>query len=277
MSEHLLPWEMEFGGMHWWQMPGQDTDLQKINFALWRRGLVKMEEMVVDGKAVDGAGLRLSSVAVSVNVVRGVTRRSRPAVARQVVRVQRCGWGQGRTALQIDRDRRERQARAVLADAEMVMLRGRYHELSRRMARINKPREVLRDQALARGMARQRVMDGLELRRVWTAGEKAIVAEVLTALEAEMNEIEALRASVAALWGQWVVPGSRGAKKQLAKVAGVSEAVLQKYEQRPTVPGKESLQKMLVGLEKCLATGEHLRRAARVAGRAQQQAGEVAA
>jgi hypothetical protein len=35
-------WQQRFGGLRWTDMPGGDTVLKKIHFALWRRGLVKV-------------------------------------------------------------------------------------------------------------------------------------------------------------------------------------------------------------------------------------------
>ena len=43
MIAPLLPYEKPWNGHHWWHMPGDDADHQKLNFALWRRGLKEYE------------------------------------------------------------------------------------------------------------------------------------------------------------------------------------------------------------------------------------------
>lgn len=47
-------WQQRFRGLRWTDMPGGDTVLQKIHFALWRRGLVKM---ITDDAAPTGRRL----------------------------------------------------------------------------------------------------------------------------------------------------------------------------------------------------------------------------
>lgn len=47
-------WQQRFRGLRWTDMPGGDTVLQKIHFALWRRGLVKM---ITDDSAPTGRRL----------------------------------------------------------------------------------------------------------------------------------------------------------------------------------------------------------------------------
>lgn len=44
-------WQQRFRGLRWTDMPGGETELQKIHFALWRRGLVKV---ITDGAAPTG-------------------------------------------------------------------------------------------------------------------------------------------------------------------------------------------------------------------------------
>lgn len=39
----LETWQQAWNGVHWWDMPGDDSDHQKLNFALWRRGLKEYE------------------------------------------------------------------------------------------------------------------------------------------------------------------------------------------------------------------------------------------
>ena len=52
-GELLQPWQMAWCGRTWMDMPGSDFDERKITFALWRRGLVNLEEpedLFEDGK-----------------------------------------------------------------------------------------------------------------------------------------------------------------------------------------------------------------------------------
>lgn len=39
-----LPWEQTFRGKTWRDMPGSDNEMQRLNFALWRRGQVQYIE-----------------------------------------------------------------------------------------------------------------------------------------------------------------------------------------------------------------------------------------
>jgi len=49
--EPVPVWQQRCRGLRWTDMPGGDTVLQKIHFALWRRGLVKV---ITDGAAPTG-------------------------------------------------------------------------------------------------------------------------------------------------------------------------------------------------------------------------------
>lgn len=50
----LKPWQQTFQGLTWQDMPGNQTDEQKIKFALFRRGLYKPERDE-DGRVTGGS------------------------------------------------------------------------------------------------------------------------------------------------------------------------------------------------------------------------------
>lgn len=42
-EDRLRTWELSWNGVHWHDMPGDDSDHQKLNFCLWKRGLKEYE------------------------------------------------------------------------------------------------------------------------------------------------------------------------------------------------------------------------------------------
>ena len=47
----MRPWEMEFNGRRWCDMPGSNDDDRKLNFFLYRRGKLDVEEAAVEAEA----------------------------------------------------------------------------------------------------------------------------------------------------------------------------------------------------------------------------------
>ena len=43
VEDRLPEWQRQWNGVFWHQMPGDDSDHQKLNFALWKRGLREYE------------------------------------------------------------------------------------------------------------------------------------------------------------------------------------------------------------------------------------------
>lgn len=60
-------WQQRFGGLRWTDMPGSDTVLQKIHFALWRRGLVKVitDDAAPAGRRLGGSLLPMWGMGTS--------------------------------------------------------------------------------------------------------------------------------------------------------------------------------------------------------------------
>lgn len=46
----MKPWQQTFGGHTWRQMPGQDSDAKKLNFALLRLGRISLDDLSVPGE-----------------------------------------------------------------------------------------------------------------------------------------------------------------------------------------------------------------------------------
>lgn len=46
----MKPWEMEFNGRRWCDMPGSNDDDRKLNFFLYRRGKLDVEEAIVEAE-----------------------------------------------------------------------------------------------------------------------------------------------------------------------------------------------------------------------------------
>jgi len=51
-------WQQDFNGLYWHDMPGQMADDKKINFALYRRGLIQLEEAVAEVENEDGGTIK---------------------------------------------------------------------------------------------------------------------------------------------------------------------------------------------------------------------------
>lgn len=46
----LAPWEQRHRGLRWFNMPGGDRVIQKLNFFLFRRGKVKLKDLRADAR-----------------------------------------------------------------------------------------------------------------------------------------------------------------------------------------------------------------------------------
>jgi len=267
-EETLQPWEQSFAGVHWWEMPGQDTEVQKINFALFRRGLIKVEEAAVEVRRGDGGGTVSTSVLVSVHRAKmhgGVTLRSKPSQDRARVILARLGLREARVGLQ-------RKAEAVVGGASLsrtgpMLLSARheailaeYKRLSAQLPLDMRPAQAMRESAELMGMAACRVRSGLDRKTRWSDAECEVLEAALESMRAMPAELEAMRARVLDLWHQWVVPGTRGALKELMQRCQVSYMTLQRLQDPTTKMGGESLRELEKGLESCLATGRHKQR-----------------
>lgn len=95
-AEDVLPeWQRSWNGVFWHQMPGDDADHQKLNFALWKRGLKEYEideETAVIREICPSFG-RIASIAPVVSVKRAeeAERRDAAALEREarMVRIER--------------------------------------------------------------------------------------------------------------------------------------------------------------------------------------------
>jgi hypothetical protein len=275
----LQPWEQSFAGVYWWEMPGQDTEVQKINFALFRRGLIKVEEAAVEVSRGDGGGTVSTSVLVSVHRAKihgGVDVRSRPSQDRARVILAKVGLREARVGLQ-------RKAEAVVGGAPMARrkptllsarheaLIAEYQRLTAAMPMDMRPSQLMRDAAERMGMASRRVRSGLDRRTRWTDAECAVLEAALESLKAVPAEVAALRERVMDLFAQWVVPGSRGALKDIMAKCDVSRVTLHRLQDGKSKLGLETLRQIERGLVACLATGRQEQRRQRVATRGEAE------
>lgn len=58
-DQGLQPWQQEFAGFYWHQMPGGTVEDQKLNFALYRYGQLEVDEVTVDLE--DGSSMILAT------------------------------------------------------------------------------------------------------------------------------------------------------------------------------------------------------------------------
>jgi hypothetical protein len=105
-ESHLPPWERTHNGLTWRDMGGMDSDLQKLNHALFRRGLYNPSVEIVqgdeaeallrevpEGRRAAGGGVlvrkarRTGAGSIQAGVVTGKTRGKKPV---REIRAERC-------------------------------------------------------------------------------------------------------------------------------------------------------------------------------------------
>lgn len=93
-EDRLPEWQRSWNGVFWHQMPGDDSDHQKLNFALWKRGLKEYEideETAVIREICPSFG-RIASIAPAVSAKRleEAERRDAAAMEREarIVRIE---------------------------------------------------------------------------------------------------------------------------------------------------------------------------------------------
>jgi hypothetical protein len=274
-EQMLQPWEQTFNGLHWWEMPGQDTECQKLNFALYKRGLFKVEEAQIEVAAADGGGMVTTGVLVSVHRRKlhgGTTISSRPSQDRAKRLLAKVGLREARADLApaeaavVGGATSARRKPAVLSARHEALI-AEYQQLTAEMPIDMRPAQMMRDAAERMGMASRRVRSGLDRRTRWTAAECEVLEAALGALKTVPAEVAALRERVMDLFAQWVVPGSRGALKDIMAKCDVSRVTLHRLQDGQSKLGLETLRQIERGLVACLATGRHEQRRQRVSTR----------
>jgi hypothetical protein len=237
-------WAQTFNGYYWWQMPGSDHDMQKVNFALYRRGKLKIEEAKQEEQQADGTGLRMRTPSlVSVHTGRsGHEYRSRPRRSRPVVPPLSA--------------RRPVQHRTPISESpEQKALKVQYRRIAEELTCAGRPRETLRRLCVREGMAKHRVVDGLDKRRHWTPSEIAIVGKGIVELEFMLNRLDEHRQRIQQLWDAWLSLNLRGAKKKLMQASKVSWQTVTAFGKKPrSVVCAATLARLEAGLRKCLAS-----------------------
>lgn len=239
--EELPVWQQEFLGRHWWDMPGTDAEFRKINFALLRRGLVKMEELRVedeltgevvsamvlrtaDSVAANGVGrwgLHNKKQALAAAAKRKLEGREREAPPPAVEKLTR----QQRTARRLENERRSRARNQERRSEAHLRLVARYAALSASINRLERPLQQARRYAVERGRWPHRlehllVGHGLAMRQ----DEEPALTGVVEALEAWAGERNALRHEAAELLKGMRLHGPYGV--DLQHKIGVSQQVL---------------------------------------------------
>jgi len=198
-SAELLPWQMTWSGRTWKDMPGASVEDQRLNFALFRRGLLEVVEDAETGELVSAAswantkrvqGLPIEAAARAdrqarhLEMVAEVRAHGAAAVmARRRPRV----WEKRRAAA-AERMAAREAARSVVA-AEVGVLRIRLQKAVAEGLVLNRLRERLGTVGLntVHGILRGR-------RTVCTPQVRERLTSVLRAFEADAQDEESVAA-----------------------------------------------------------------------------------
>jgi hypothetical protein len=265
----MQTWEMSFNGRHWYDMPGNGSDEKKLNFAAWRRGLIKMDEVEMDAQAADGAGMALVTAPTqTTGLARANHRRAVAAARRGRMRIQVKEWdiqlspSQRREKQVIRQQRRNaRLQEKILQNARQQGLIKRWKALRLRTNIHEKPLQLLRELWSERQQMPERadgLLHGTSVLR--DEAEAVVFDQCLDALEAALDQRDALRRRAEALARTVPLLGAKAV--DFCRVAGVSEQVMCDVRRGNCRASGEKLLAMVAELE-------------RLAGRAKQKGGAL--
>lgn len=228
----LAPWEMSFNGYRWFDMPGQGEDDQKLNFFLFRRGKLKLEEIKLEVEilgelpkevtvCLGDSGWRLGKEA-KVKKARAMVEGRR----RKRLRVVRPKFGKIGSLLA---GMAVRAARVVTP--EQVALVAEYRELSGRMNRMDSPRAMMVRAVRELGGKEGAFLAGLEKGMAWSEAMVGFVGEAMPVLRGHVAVVEATLGRVRGLMavyqektmprGLWMV--------DLTRASGLSEQAVKDF------------------------------------------------
>jgi len=209
MTMILEAWEQSFNGFHWWDMHGDDEECQKLNFALWRRGEIKMEEMRFDADQADGGGLalvRVHEVRTALSIAnerrsvaaaqrRAAERRAAMARGKKLVFKDTLTPSQNRNRMAMNNARSTRVRREQILQCERQMgLKRRYETLRRRCASMEKPLQMLREAWREMGQKSTKVDNLLQgATRLQGEAQAVMMDRALDVMERRLDDRDAMR------------------------------------------------------------------------------------
>ena len=251
----LAPWEMSFNGYRWKDMPGVNEDERKVNFALFRRGLLKLEEVRMEVEIlgelpvevsvplVDG-GWQLSQ-AGKVKKARVILEARERKESRKKLRIVKPKFGR---IVHLIAQGEARKARAVTG--EQVALVAEYKRLAGMMNRMDSPRAMMIGAVRKMGGKEGALLAGLEKGKPWSDSMVGWVRGALPVLRAHVAVVEATMGRVRVAMG--VYEGKKMPRGlwmvDLTRASGLSDQAVKDF-----LAGKLSTLRTLRMLEKGLA------------------------
>ncbi|MDH4474878.1 MAG: hypothetical protein QE274_00265 [Verrucomicrobiaceae bacterium] len=250
----LRPWEMSFGGYRWRDMPGTNEDDKKINFALFRRGELKLEEVKLEVEILGELPQEVSVPIVDAGWQLGAEGKRKKARAILEARVRR-----GKRKLRVVRavpfgkvgcvfaPGLGRSKRAV--SSEQGVLVEQYRALSGRMNRMDGARSMMIGAVRKMGGTEGAFLNGLEKGKAWTPQMIGWVKQALPVMRAHVEVVEATLGRVRVAWGRfekgrmmrrlWMV--------DLTRASGLSDQAVKDFR-AAKLPTLKTLKALEVGL-----------------------------
>ena len=253
-ASSLRPWEMSFNGYRWRDMPGVNEDEKKVNFALFRRGLLKLEEVKLEVEILGELPVEVSVPIVDAGWQLGAEGKRKKARAilearerkvKRKLRVVRavpfgkvgCVFAEGLG----------RAKRAV--SGEQVGLVAEYKALSGRMNRMDGARSMMIGAVRRMGGTEGAFLNGLEKGMAWTMEMVGWVRGALPVMRAHVDVVESTLGRVRVAWGRfekgrmmrrlWMV--------DLTRASGLSDQAVKDFKSGKLPPLK-TLKALEVGL-----------------------------
>jgi hypothetical protein len=261
----MQTWEMSFNGRHWYDMPGTGSDEKKINFAAYRRGLIKMEEIEREVAGSDGGGMVLVAVPGTTKGLAWANyNRAKAAAKRGRHKLKVVQWNNELTPSQRTQKKRAQQAakgremRArVMDNAWQKEMRASWATVKLRCEVFDRPLQMLRDAWKKRGGLPHRIENLLHANAVIRdESEMLMFRQALASMGVELDERDRLRARAMELAATLDLRGVRAV--DFCARCGISAQMLQDLKRARCRATGEKLRAMVAELERLTRGGQVL-------------------
>ncbi len=251
VTETRKPWEQSWNGKFWNDMPGSTLEDQRINFALWKRGLIQLDEVRVELTHPDGEKEIRTSL---VNSFAGFKSR------RKTVKVKSVGtrW----LALQSEEGRRLTKLREADRKRSQWAASSKGRTSERQQTNFEAYLRLRKEVGSWLGV-RNRLAAACEVSLDvfdrWRDEDKRMTGPELMKFEAELRllqrTVEIHRGDALECRSMWVrlkTLEGRGCQNAVSVLAGLSPKVMMLLEAKPLKVSAESLRRVKPVLEQRL-------------------------
>jgi hypothetical protein len=235
-------------------MPGCNEDDKKVNFALFRRGLLKLEEVKLEVEILGELPVEVSVPIVDAGWQLGAEGKVRKARAILEARERR-----GKKKLRVVRAVPFGKVGCVFApglgrakravSSEQVGLVAEYKALSKRMNRMDSPRTMMIGAVRKMGGTEGAFLVGLEKGHAWSLEMVGWVRQALPVMRAHVEVVEATLGRVRVAWGRF--EGGRMMRRlwmvDLTQASGLSDQAVKDFK-AGKLPTLKTLKALEVGL-----------------------------